>query len=463
MRARQKAIAEVAVMATKFLCDLPSEILHAIAINLIPSDWSNLRLTCRNIALKTRYACFHEMCFMLSDSLSMTRLLSISQHPEYRSKVRRIWFYDSRLTDKHLRQNWTAPDEDLKPSQTHEAFIALTSAERLMREERLKTLLEEIMLNFQQAGVAPDIRSVNLQLGHGFIWHGEYFTEDQTRDLVRRLGVYGMNRLTRWLNSAQHTETYGGWNDSTDSIWSAIAKAGLDVKCLDLGDSNVYLRWNQFRLCNAFAPTHLRELRLTTALQIFDSDTGMELGTENDSLESFVIFLSAISNLECLFLELLDSGEANNDLQSRFLFHHLVTRTYSDGTSIDTGLYRDLLPKLRVFELSHECGGDDESLLDFLRQRSATLEQVRIRRDHMSCLEGDEVERIDTVYVDRYNGGGSDDGGVEDLIRRDCSACRSDRLRKPLEDALQINSGESRPGVELLLVHDLDWGVLPYL
>jgi hypothetical protein len=98
----------------------------------------------------------------------MGRLGTISKDPVLRTKIKKIWFLDSRLTH-FSRDELSEYFEQRNGDKVSEGFLnqmsnkwcRITNNQHRMVERSLQELLNEIMLRFKEAGVVLDIRFVN--------------------------------------------------------------------------------------------------------------------------------------------------------------------------------------------------------------------------------------------------------------------------------------------------------------
>jgi hypothetical protein len=406
-------------MAGACLLKLPPELIHRTALYLPAKDWSNLRLTCRETADAARYTAFQQMCFRITDNFSMNHLEKIATNNTLRSKVRTLWLLDARsqfvrpvqqfvsdLVQKYgntvdIQDEVSALPKDML--ELERAWEQVWATEMLMMEHTFETLLRKILLHFSIGGSLQDIKIVSTD----FSCANARALLDNCDEAVRRtelelieeeyirdFAAYGSARMARRLETETNSCFMGSMGSPREMrepspiIYDTIAHLQLNLRSLDLGNQNEPFGIGQFCKSKQYWPSSLKELRLWTS-------PGMKKFNNRESpvFPAFVLFMSSLKNLEYLFLHVdivVDCWPKWADMatqtNSTVLFHRLASQTFDDGSPIDIAPHARLLPKLRQFVLIEQCVPHlcipPDSILDFLRLRKSTLEDVQVQRIH---------------------------------------------------------------------------------
>jgi hypothetical protein len=390
---------------------------------------------------------FHEMCFTLYDPYSMNHLLRLSTNNDLKRKIRTIWLLDAPLKSMkpsldywrrieppeeyaaRLRSNGPSgrmvfPARIRKVERNYEILKARMrewSEDELVlkgrRQTYLKYKLTEILMNFHNAGDGPDIRNIRLEESRSKAWGGRHIMNNSYLPVFK---PFGANRWVRLLDRDDVFAEGAGKVGTVDLVLDAVGTTHLDMKQLDLGGFP-RLAWDGFRWDSRSYPQKLRRLRLAFDRKCFVNSSSRA----KHSFRALVRFLSAASGLEHLYLDLTglwrDGGRYEHHGQP---FHCLATRIYpyiGKIQSVDVAPYQDYLPRLKSLELLQDLGGYDETLVDFVRERKKTLRTIRVLRDRWKGTHWDWT-------------------------------WSQVKLKRCIEDALDITSDEQRPGMEVTVV-----------
>jgi hypothetical protein len=271
----------------------------------------------------------------------MNHLLRLSTHKELKCKIRTVWFLDQRLRPIVMEHAWSstsclengcllyrkqAPTASRRrKTKTNDVILQRrqrewTSTKFILKgkyQTHLEYTLTEIMLNFKNSNVTPNFRNISLEILRAKAFGEMNMSKD---DYFRLFKPFGANRFARLLDCNDLFDDCRPPINSAELLLSTVRHTRFDTKQLDLG-STQRLGWPWLEWTPGFDLQRLRTLRLSVGV----SDTKNPL-IWKCGFRTFVLFLAAVSRLECLCLDL--TGLSHETFNRGQFFHCIATQTY---------------------------------------------------------------------------------------------------------------------------------------
>lgn len=347
--------------------DLPQELFEWTARFLPSEDLFNLRLASKDMAAKTvkimseRY--FRELHVLMMDQASMTRLMFICLHPEFKKGVRVIKFNNAVLEDEEnnygyyeLPDKWETWITNAHQQSIYDSHIQFRSM--------IQKCIYGVLSYFDLSGVTPEIQTTG---------YGLNLPPDSTIQ-----APWGVNRLKRELGEQRLVHRgYRRDQKAYDLLCRGIFSSSLKIQRLTLGQR-----------CAIFDPwTLIESIAAYDRYEPFRRLTHLELHLPEQKVDTWERNIPGrvrdIDAHVCAIMWLVSQAESLESLSLCCESNNYVTEY---ARSCDAEFFQALAEAqligfekllMRIKHLSlegHEI--PKKMLLDFVREHSSTLRSL---------------------------------------------------------------------------------------